>query len=207
MTEGIELEAGIVHTDDPRFFKADDEEQDREIHPVNLEDNSELVDDEIPAEDMGLWMPSSVPYDQVFSAHLFGLQAEELELRKGQANDCLERIWLALGYKAIIYRQHFRSANSVWTGTRSKQEARRCHIKIEKYVRSYQRARLAMERLGMDQDSLENIYQEILPEQLNIDKEVTEENQFGQGSDKLAWLWRVNGAKKSQKDAWMNKCE
>ncbi|KAG1801986.1 uncharacterized protein BJ212DRAFT_1246864, partial [Suillus subaureus] len=135
---------------------------------------------------------------------LLALQAEELELRKGQANDCLERIQLALGHKAIIYRQHFRSANSVWTGTRSKQEAQCCHIKIKKYVRSYQRARLAMERLGMDQDSLENIYQEILPEQLNIDKEVTEENRFGQGSDKLAWFWRVNGAKKSQKDAWMN---
>ncbi|KAG1893128.1 uncharacterized protein F5891DRAFT_986194, partial [Suillus fuscotomentosus] len=204
MTEGIELEAGIVHTDDPRFCKANDEEQDWEIHPVNLKDDSELVDDEIPAEDMGLWMPSSVPHDQVFSVHLSALQAEELELRKGQANNCLERIRLALGHKAVIYRQHFRSANSVWTGTRSKQEARRCHIKIEKYVQSYQRARLAMERLGMDQDSLENIYQEILPEQLNIDKEVTEENRFGQGSDKLAWFWRVNGAKKSQKDAWMN---
>jgi hypothetical protein len=59
----------------------------------------------------------------------------------------------------------------------------------------------------MDQDSLENIYQEILPEQLNIDKEVTEENQFGQGSDKLAWFWRVNGTNKSQKDAWMNECK
>jgi hypothetical protein len=81
------------------------------------------VDDEIPAEDMGLWLPSSVPYDQVFLAHLLALQAEELELKKGQANDCLERIWLALGHKAIIYRQHFWSANSVWTGTRSKQEA------------------------------------------------------------------------------------
>jgi hypothetical protein len=57
MIEGIELEAGTVHTDDPRFFKTDNEEPDWEIHPVNLEDDSELVDDEIPAEEMGLWMP------------------------------------------------------------------------------------------------------------------------------------------------------
>jgi hypothetical protein len=64
-----------------------------------------------------------------------------------------------------------------------------------------------MERLGIDQESLENIYQEILPDQLNIDKEVTEENRFGQGSDKLTWSWRVNSAKNSQKDAWMNECE
>jgi hypothetical protein len=33
-----------------------------------------------------------------------------------------------------------------------------------------------MERLGMDRESLETVYQEILAEQLSIDKEVTEEN-------------------------------
>ncbi|KAG1889978.1 hypothetical protein F4604DRAFT_1507251, partial [Suillus subluteus] len=68
----------------------------------------------------------------------------------------------------------------------------------------YQRARSAMERLGMDQQNLENIYQEILPEQLTVNKDVTEENRFGQGSDKLAWFWRVDGAHKSQQHAWMD---
>lgn len=207
MTEGIELEAGTVHKDDARFCWAEDEEHDWEAHVADLEDDSELVDDEISAEDMGLWMPSSVPHDQVTSAHLLALQAEELELRQGQANDCLEKIRLALGDKAVIYRQHFRSADSVWTGTRSKQEAQRCRIKIDKYVRSYQRARSAMERLGMDRESLETVYQEILAEQLSIDKEVTEENRFGQGSDKLAWFWRVNNGKKDQTDTWMDECE
>ncbi|KAG1887759.1 hypothetical protein F4604DRAFT_1570502, partial [Suillus subluteus] len=204
MTEGIELEAGMVHKDDARFCWAEDEEHDWEAHVADLEDDSELVDDEISAEDMGLWIPSSVPHDQVTSAHLLALQAEELELRQGQANDCLEKIRLALGDKAVIYRQHFQSANSVWTGTRSKQEAQRCRIKIDKYVRSYQRARSAMERLGMDRESLETVYQEILAEQLSIDKEVTEENRFGQGSDKLAWFWRVNNGKKDQTDTWMD---
>ncbi|KAG2111109.1 hypothetical protein DEU56DRAFT_762242 [Suillus clintonianus] len=204
MTEGIELEAGTVHKDDARFCWAEDEEHDWEAHVADLEDDSELVDDEISAEDMGLWMPSSVLHDQVTSAHLLALQAEELELRRGQANDCLEKIRLALGDKAVIYRQHFRSADSVWTGTRSKQEAQRCRIKIDKYVRSYQRARSAMERLGMDRESLETVYQEILAEQLSIDKEVTEENRFGQGSDKLAWFWRVNNGKQDQTDTWMD---
>jgi hypothetical protein len=64
-----------------------------------------------------------------------------------------------------------------------------------------------MERLGMDQESLEPIYQEILAEQLSIDKEVTEENRFGQGSDKLAWFWRVNNGKQDQTDTWMDECE
>jgi hypothetical protein len=206
ITEGIELDTGTVHVDDPRFCRAEGEEQGWEPE-VTDEHSSELADEEIAAEDMGIWMPSSLLHDQATQLGLSALQAEELELRKGQANDCLEKIRFSLGHKAIIYRQHFRSADSVWTGTRSKQEAQRCRLKIEKLVRSYQRARAAMERLGVDEDTLARTYQEILPEQLSVDKEVTEENRFGQGSDKLAWFWRVNGARESQQDAWMNECE
>src|SRR5882757_723885 len=208
MTEGLELDAGTVYIDDPRFCRAEGElDESSEVQHAD-DDDLGWIDDEIPAEDMGLWMPSLVPPDRAASIGLAALQAEELELRKGQVNDCLEKLRLALGHKAIIYRQHFRSADYVWTGTRSKQEAQCCRLKIEKYVRSYQRARSAMQRLGVDQDTLLNgAYQEILPEQLSVDKEVTEENQFGQGSDRLAWFWRVNNAQESQKDAWMDECE
>lgn len=104
------------------------------------------------------------------------LQAEELELQKGQANDCLENLHMALGHKAIIHRQYFWSANSTWAGTRSKQEACRYQLKIDKYVRSYQRARSAMEHLGMEEAILSSVYREILPTELSIDKEVTEKN-------------------------------
>ncbi|KAG1838555.1 hypothetical protein F4604DRAFT_1572198 [Suillus subluteus] len=201
MMEGIELDWGTVHVDDPRFCMAEADEQAWE---VSDEDDSELIDEEIPAEDMVIWMPSSLTHELANVLGLAKLQEEELALRKGQANDCLEKIRLALGQKAVIYRQYFRSADSVWTGTRSKQEAQRCSLKIEKLVRSYQRARSAMGRLGMDQQHLENIYQEILPEQLTVNKDVTEENRFGQGSDKLAWFWRVDGAHKSQQHAWMD---
>ncbi|KAG2035372.1 hypothetical protein BDR03DRAFT_868129 [Suillus americanus] len=149
-------------------------------------------------------MPSSVLRNEALALGLHTLQAEELELQKGQANDCLEKLRQALGHKAIIYRQHFRSADSTWTGTRSKQEALRCHIKIEKCVRRYQRARGSMQRLGADEDTLRTIYQDIQPHQLSVDKEVTEENRYGQGSDRLAWFWRVNNGHDSQEDVWMD---
>ncbi|KAG2116427.1 uncharacterized protein F5147DRAFT_531540, partial [Suillus discolor] len=135
---------------------------------------------------------------------LHTLQAEELELRKGQANDCLEKLRQALGHKAIIYRQHFRSADSTWTGTRSKQEALQCRIKIEKCVRRYQRARSSIQRLGADEDTLTTIYQDIQLHQLSVDKEVTEENRYGQGSDRLAWFWRVNNGHDLKEDVWMD---
>ncbi|KAI6096194.1 hypothetical protein F5141DRAFT_1206012 [Pisolithus sp. B1] len=36
-------------------------------------------------------------------------------------------------------------------------------------------------------------YQEILPNDLAVSKEVTEENRFGQGTSKLAWVWMMEG--------------
>ncbi|KAG2358385.1 hypothetical protein BDR07DRAFT_1489522 [Suillus spraguei] len=59
MIEGIELDWGTVHVDDPLFCMAEADEQAWEVS-----------DEEIPAEDM----------------------EEELALRKGQANDFLEKI-------------------------------------------------------------------------------------------------------------------
>lgn len=120
MMEGIELDWGTVHVDDPQFCMAEADEQAWE---VSDEDDSELIDEEIPAEDMVIWMPSSMTHEHANVLGLAKLQEEELALGKGQANDCLEKLRLALGQKAVIYRQYFRSANSVWTGTRSKQDA------------------------------------------------------------------------------------
>ncbi|KAG1821442.1 hypothetical protein DFJ58DRAFT_849975 [Suillus subalutaceus] len=114
---------------------------------------SEDLDEEILAEEMGIWMPSSVAHNDALTLGLGPLQAEELELRKGQANDCLESLCMALGHKAIIYRQS--------------------------------------KKLVDVNSKLTN-------------KEVTEENRFGQGSDKLAWFWRVNNASRGQEDAWMD---
>ncbi|KAI6101465.1 hypothetical protein EDD16DRAFT_1525933 [Pisolithus croceorrhizus] len=36
-------------------------------------------------------------------------------------------------------------------------------------------------------------YQEILPKDLAVSKEVSEENRFGQGTSKLAWFWMMDG--------------
>lgn len=205
MTEGIEVDAGTEHVDDTRFCAADMEEESREAEDLELA--SEETGEGVVAEAMGIWMPSSIPNPDALALGLGPLQAEELQLRQGQANDCLEKLRQALGHKAIIYRQHFRSADSTWAGTRSKQEADRCRIKIDKCVRSYQRARNAMQRLGADEDTLKNVYQEIQPNQLSVDREVTEENRYGQGSDRLAWFWRVNSGRNSDEDAWMDECK
>ncbi|KAI6009703.1 hypothetical protein EDC04DRAFT_2581541 [Pisolithus marmoratus] len=123
---------------------------------------------------------------------LHDLLKEELELRIGQANDCLDQLQTDLGSKAMLYRQNFRTANSTREGTRTKREIQKVVVRINKHVRSYQRARKAILRLDLN-DNIGEKYQEIQPEDLAVSKEVTEENRFGQGVSKMAWFWMVDG--------------
>ena len=56
-------------------------------------------------------------------------------------------------------------------------------------------------------------YQEVSPRDLSIDKEVTEENMFGQGSDVLPWFWHIggvdlgSGADWTEEYKWSHSCE
>ncbi|KAI6021295.1 hypothetical protein EDC04DRAFT_2575543 [Pisolithus marmoratus] len=84
------------------------------------------------------------------------------------------------------------TANSTREGTRTKKEIQKVVARVNKYVRSYQRARQAILQLNTGGNMAER-YQEIQPEDLAVSKEVTEENRFGQGTSKLAWFWMMNG--------------
>ena len=46
--------------------------------------------------------------------------------------------------------------------------------------------------LGTSNDLLTK-YQQVLPEHLSTEKEITEENRYGQGTHVLPWFWRVGG--------------
>ncbi|KAG1740735.1 uncharacterized protein EDB91DRAFT_1081835 [Suillus paluster] len=90
-----------------------------------------------------------------------------------------------------------------YQGTRSKKELQTITLSINRHARGYSRARAAMLCLGADSDTVA-VYQPLKPQDLVVSKEVTEENRHGQGSDKLAWFWRINNAEDSQKNVWMN---
>ncbi|KIK78360.1 hypothetical protein PAXRUDRAFT_164214, partial [Paxillus rubicundulus Ve08.2h10] len=69
----------------------------------------------------------------------------------------------------------------------------------------YCRARKAMQYLGASKDLLDN-YKDISSTDLSVNKDVTEENQFGQGTDSLPWFWRMEGAGGDSESAWMDEC-
>ncbi|KIK76542.1 hypothetical protein PAXRUDRAFT_169612 [Paxillus rubicundulus Ve08.2h10] len=146
-------------------------------------------------------LPSSVGGPAAWELVFGNLVEEEIQLRIGQANECLERLRTDLGHKSILYRQNFCSSSSVCTDTRSKKEIQRLIFKINKNVRGYNRAQKALQNLGAFPDVLGR-FKLILPADLSVNKEVTEENRFGQGSDRLAWFWHVSGSS----TPWTQEC-
>ena len=63
-------------------------------------------------------------------------------------------------------------------------------LKITRDVQSYHRARKLLFHLEANQDILQK-FQLIKPDELEVSKDITEENRFGQGSDILPWFWRI----------------
>ena len=69
-------------------------------------------DEAQPPEQMQLMMPSLVYGDDVVGLGLEALIAEELELRKGQANDALKKLCLALAHTSLLWQTKVQMANT-----------------------------------------------------------------------------------------------
>ncbi|KAI6008512.1 hypothetical protein EDC04DRAFT_2610915 [Pisolithus marmoratus] len=188
--KGLDINGTFTPQDDPAFCGSDEEEhEDREFWDDD-EGDWEAPEEEVEGlalELMSIWMPSAIGAAKLTELGLHDLLKEERELRIGQANDCLDQLRTDLGNKAM-------TANSTREGTGTKKEIQKVVARVNKHVRSYQRARQAILRLDPDGNMAEK-YQEILPEDLVVSKEVTEENRFGQGTSKLAWFWVTDGEK------------
>ncbi|KAI5985404.1 hypothetical protein EDC04DRAFT_2615392 [Pisolithus marmoratus] len=191
--KGLDIDGALTPQDDPTFCgKEEDEDEDREFWDDD-EGNWEVAKEEVvelASELMSIWMPSSIAAAKLMELGLQDLLTEERDLRIGQANDCLDQLRTDLGNKAMLYQLNFWTANSTREGTRTKKEIQKVVSRVNKYVRSYQRARQAILQLNTGGNMAER-YHEIQPEDLAVSKEVTEESRSGQGTSK--WFWMMNG--------------
>jgi hypothetical protein len=151
-------------------------------------------------------LPSSLKPTDIQRFGLGALATQELELRKGQANDCLQNLRMALGHKAVLYRTKVRKAKTSVDKTRIWDDVKAITVKINKHIRAYRRARKALQRLGADSEILLQ-YQELKTEHLKLSADITEENRFGQRNDVLPWFWRLGGQNEDQQDTWMQECK
>ena len=176
-----------------------------EVSGVWEEEEDDEENSENP-ETTPICMPSSLKPEDIQRLGLGILAAQELELRKGQAGDCLQGLRMALGHKAVLYRTKVRSAKTSVDKTCTWDDIKVITIKINKHLRAYRRARKALEHLGADDATLMQ-YQKLQTEHLKLSADITEENRVGQRSDVLPWFWRLDGQNADQHDTWMQECK
>ena len=169
-----------------------------------FDEEEEDCDDETAGEwpeNMKLAMPSVIGPEQCQTLGLECLGQQELKLRIGQANDCLENLRVFLGNKMILFKTNVRNASSQRLQTRAWADVKKVDAKIKKITRSYHRARQAIIILTDDEKIL-HMYQVIKAEDLKVSGDVVEENRFGQRNEKIAWFWKL-GANVDNID-WMD---
>lgn len=176
----------------------------------DLLDGDEDMDDEEPLENevrpdrSVLLMPSTISPLVVAGLNISHLVEAELELRKGQSNDSLDGLMLALCTQGLLLRTTVRNAEGTKTKTRAFNEVTKVRREVEANVRAYRRARKAILALSTDPE-LPKQYRPIGKGDLKT-ADVTDERRLGQSNDNLAWFWTL-GAEKAGKHEWTEECE
>jgi hypothetical protein len=190
LTEDAELEG-----------EGDDDGSDEE----DRDDNEETDGIECP-EKCQLSLPSSFKVEELARLGFQDIVNQEIDLRIGQANDCLEDLRQALGHKMVLFRTSMRSASGQKGKTRAWADVNRVDSKVQKHAKSYGLARRALINLGASQEILHK-YQAIEKDDLKMSGDVVEENRVGQRNDKLAWFWKLGqGGEDRDNDNWLTEC-
>jgi hypothetical protein len=128
----------------------------------------------------------------------------EKELRKGQANDALEGLRIGLANKSLLLLTDVNRSTSTKQSTRAWASVRNAQSQILYHASGYQRAWQALKRIGTDGDL--EIYQKLNQKDLVVVKDISMAKRFGQGSDSLAWFWRIGPSKDALTGEWMEEC-
>ena len=134
---------------DGNWSDVDDQESEEEDNEAAME----------WSENMTLAMPSTLGAEQCKILGLQALRNQEIELRIGQLNDCLENLRINLGHKIKTSIQNLKSQQ---TKTWAWADVGRVDKKIKKISRNYNQACDAILRLGASEVIFKNI-RKLLP--------------------------------------------
>jgi len=170
----------------------------------DLEEEDETEIPLILPEMVVLPLPSNIISVKVKSS-IQSLISVEIELRKGQANDALEGIRVGLAHKSLLFLKDVNPSKTTKQSTRAWDSVRNTQSQILTHANSYQRAWQALNAIGMPEDHLH--YQKLKDTDLKTVKDITKAKRYGQGSDALAWFWRIGPSQDSLTGDWMKECK
>jgi hypothetical protein len=187
------------------------------VEPEDLIDESELVDEEfhlededepdaasVLPEDVTLPLPSNI-ISAKLKLSLESLISVERELRRGQANDSLEGLRIGLANKSLLLLTDVNQSKSTKQSTRAWASVRNAQTQILFHARTYQRAWKALKYVGTEEDQV--FYKKLEEKDLVVVKDITMAKRFGQGSDRLAWFWRIGPNEDELTGEWMEECK
>jgi hypothetical protein len=175
---------------------------DEDLYFEEGEDSDESVSD-LP-EMVILPLPSNIIVKQL-GPSLESLRSIERQLRMGQANDALEGLRIGLANKSLLLLTDVNKSTSTKESTRAWASVRNAQSQILVHAHGYQRAWKALECVGNPEDLV--IYQKLVEKDLVVVKDISSAKRFGQGSDRLAWFWRIGPGQESLTGEWMEECE
>lgn len=175
---------------DDSWFDQDDEDNDS---GAGILSSSDIPSTEaLSPESITLSLPSSFPAHLKQGRMPYVVKCE-VELRKGQANDALHSLRIAIAQKSFVFRTRIRK-NAPTTGytkrLRGYGDARAVQMTIGLAAKIYTTARTAISILAPDSPLLDE-YQILTASDLVASTAVADPNARGQSRVKLSWIWRV----------------
>lgn len=149
-------------------------------------------------------LPSNIVSEKV-RVSIKSLLSTERELRKGQANDALEGLRIGLANKSLLLVTDVNQSKSTKQNTRAWASIRNAQSQILMHAGSYRRAWQALTCIGNSDDL--TVYQSLEESDLVVVKDITSAKRFGQGSETLAWFWRIGPSEDMLTGKWMEECE
>ena len=140
-----------------------------------------------------------------FRPALNSLISIERELRKGQANNALEGLRISLAHKSLLLLNDVNNSTSTKQSTQAWASVRNSQSQILHHAHAYQRDWQAIKSIWTADDLV--AYQKLEEMDLVVVKDITKAKMFGQGSDRLAWFWRIGPTEGSVTGQWMEECE
>ena len=135
-------------------------------------------------------LPSALAPGELDRQSLQPIALVEAELRKGQVTDALEGLRLALGEKSLCFRAEVRNANSQRTTHRAWDRVHKFDADARQCRSTYRYARSALQRLQIEPEYLATLH-DVTEDDMKVARDLTDEGQFNQHSDTLAWFWQI----------------
>ena len=156
-------------------------------------------------EDVPIFLPSTLGWEWCSLHNAKSLALKEAPLRYAQANDAIQQIRLALGFKAALFCNQVRPANTQQTKTRAWNAVHNVDSTLSEHARIYSMARDAYRRLR-NKTTINAELPVLTREDLRIATMVLGSEITGQRNAPKSWIWSF-GKTTSDDGTWMDDCE